>query len=67
MQNRVKHLGVRLEPETHAKLAYIAKYEGRTMNGQVYYLVHKCIRAFEKENGPITEEDIAAMEAMIRK
>ncbi len=62
MQNRVKHLGVRLEPETHAKLLYIAKYEGRTLNGQVYYLAHKCIRQFEKENGPITEEDIAAMD-----
>lgn len=54
----VKYIGIRVVPEVHAKLTYIAKYEGRTINGQVYYMIQNCIRQFEKENGPITAEDM---------
>lgn len=57
-KKNIKHIGIRVVPEAHAKLAYIAQYEGRTINGQVYYLIQKCIRDFEKENGAITEEDM---------
>lgn len=55
---RIKHIGLRVVPEVHDKLAYIAGYEGRTLNGQVYYLMQTCIREFEKEHGPITEQDL---------
>ena len=48
-----KHLGIEVEPDLHGKLHYIAKYEGRSMNGQILYLVRKCIREFEAENGEI--------------
>ena len=48
-----KHLGLRIDDETHAKLKYVAEYEGRSINKQVVYLVQKCIREFEKENGSI--------------
>lgn len=58
---RIKHVGLRVVPEVHAKLAYIAEYEGRTLNGQVYYLMQACIRDFEKTHGPITQEDIASV------
>ena len=47
-------------PEVHDKMAYIAAYEGRTLNGQVYYLMQVCIREFEKVHGPITQEDMEA-------
>mgnify|MGYP004618847467 FL=1 len=50
-----KHLGIEISPELHAKLKYIAKYEGRSMNGQVLYLIRICIKDFEKENGTIEE------------
>lgn len=30
-----KHLGIEAEPELHYKLHYIAKYEGRSGNGQI--------------------------------
>lgn len=53
-----KNVGFRMDLEIHDKLYYIAKYEGRTLNGQIQYLVQKCIRQFEKENGPITAEDM---------
>ena len=46
----------RVSPEIHQKLRYIAKYEGRTINGQVLYLILTCIRDFERENGPIVVE-----------
>ena len=55
---RSKNIGVRVVPELHEKIVYIAEYEGRTLNGQIYYLIQKCIRDFEKENGPITAEDM---------
>ncbi len=48
-----KHLGLEIDPETHGKLRYIAQYEGRSINGQVLYLVRKCIREFEAADGPI--------------
>ena len=54
----VKNIGLRVSPEIHRKLQYIAIYEGGTINGQAYYLIQKCIRDFEKEHGPITEDDL---------
>ena len=48
-----KHLGIEIEPELHHKLHYIAKYEGRSGNGQILYLIRQCIRDFESENGKI--------------
>lgn len=48
-----KHLGIEITPDVHAKIKYISKYEGRSINGQVLYLVNQCIRDFEKENGTI--------------
>lgn len=53
----IKNIGLRVSPEVHKKLRYIAEYEGRTINGQAYYLILSCIREFEKEHGPIPGED----------
>lgn len=53
-----KHLGIEVDPKLHGKLRYISKYEGRSINGQVLYLIRKCIREFEKENDEITQQDI---------
>ena len=52
-----KHLGIEIEPELHAKLHYIAKYEGRSGNGQILQLIRQCIRDFEAAHGPIPTED----------
>ena len=51
-----KHLGIEVEPELHAKLKYIAKYEGRSTNGQIIYLIRQCIRMFEEKHGTIEME-----------
>ena len=53
-----KHLGIEINKEMHYKLHYIAKYEGRSINGQVLYLVRQCIKEFEAENGIIEESDL---------
>ena len=53
MEKEIKHIGLRVSPEVHEKLRYIARYEGRTINGQAHYPILQCIRAFEKEHGPI--------------
>lgn len=48
-----KHLGIEVDPELHQKLRYIAKYEGRSINGQIIYLIRQCIRDFESREGEI--------------
>ena len=54
MQNKnFKHLGLRIPPDIHYKLHYIAKYEGRSGNGQVLYLIRQCIKDFEARDGKI--------------
>lgn len=52
-----KHLGIEVDPELHYKLHSIAKYEGRSANGQILYLIRQCIRAFEAEHGEISLPD----------
>ena len=59
---RTKHLGVRMDAELHGKMVFIAEYEGRSLSGQVLYLLTKCVREFEREHGPITPEDLAAVQ-----
>lgn len=56
--HRDSHLGFRVDTDIHDKLRYISAYEGRSMSGQIIYLIQKCIRDFEKEHGPITDEDM---------
>ena len=48
-----KHLGIEIDPELHYKLHYISKYEGRSANGQILYLIRKCIKEFEQSEGVI--------------
>ena len=56
--NVKKHLSIRMDGELHDKFQYVAAYEGRSMSGQILYLIQSCIREFEKEHGPIpTQQD----------
>ncbi len=52
-----KHLGIEIDPVLHRKLKSVAKYEGRSINSQVLYLVRQCIRQFEEEHGNIEDEE----------
>ena len=57
-----KHLGIEIEPELHRKLRYIAKYEGRSINGQILYLIRQYIRDFEERKGEILLPDESSSE-----
>lgn len=48
-----KHLGLEITPDLHYKLHYISKYEGRSANGQILYLLRRCIKEFEEKEGII--------------
>lgn len=47
------YLSIKIDVELHEKFRSLAAYEGRSMSGQLVYLVSKCVREFEEENGPI--------------
>lgn len=44
-----KHLGLRIDTETHDKLKELADYEGRSINGEVLYLIRQAIKKYELE------------------
>ena len=46
-------LSIRMNKELHDKFQYVASYEGRSMSGQIIYLLNKCVKDFERANGPI--------------
>lgn len=52
------HLSIRMDSRLHDRFQYVAAAEGRTMSGEILYLIQKCIRDYEKENGPIPEEEL---------
>lgn len=53
----MKHLGIRIDDDLHYKLHYISKYEGRSANGQILYLIRQCIAEFEEKHGKIEKEE----------
>ena len=40
-----KHLGLRIDEETHKKLKSLAEFEGRSINGEVLFLIRQAIYA----------------------
>ncbi len=47
------HLSIRMNQEQHDKFKWIAEYDGRSMSGQILFLINSCIRDFEKQHGKI--------------
>jgi hypothetical protein len=46
-------LSIRMDRGLHDKFQYVAAYEGRSMSGQILYLLNQCVRDFEAAHGPI--------------
>jgi hypothetical protein len=49
-----KHLGLRIDEETHKKLKSLAEFEGRSINGEVLFLIRQAIMQHEKNYGKIS-------------
>ncbi|MCI9141538.1 MAG: hypothetical protein HFH87_02815 [Lachnospiraceae bacterium] len=56
MKKKEKHLGIRIDNDLHAKLKSLSDYEGRSINGEILYLIRQAIMAHEKEHGPLQSE-----------
>ena len=51
-----KNISIRIEEEMRDKVAFIAEYEGRSMNSHILVLIRKDIKMFEELYGKIEEE-----------
>lgn len=49
-KTKEKHIGLRIDSETHGKLKNLAEYEGRSINGELLYLIRQAIASHEKNN-----------------
>ncbi|MDR1321273.1 MAG: toxin-antitoxin system HicB family antitoxin [Gracilibacteraceae bacterium] len=47
-----KQVPLRLAPQLHRELAEWAAAEFRSVNGQIEYLLHECVRQRKKETNP---------------
>ena len=48
-----KHLGLRIDSETHRKLKSLAEYDGRSINSEVLYNLRRAITQHESEQGEL--------------
>ena len=50
-----KHLGLRIDSDTHKKLKNLAEYDGRSINGEVLYLIRQAIAEHEIKHGSLDD------------
>ena len=48
-----KHLGLRIDSETHKKLKSLSEFEGSSINGEVFYLIRQAIAQHETKHGTL--------------
>lgn len=48
-----KHLGLRIDAVTHEKLKSLAEFDGRSINGEVLYLIRQAIIQHEHAHGKL--------------
>lgn len=53
MAGKQKHIGLKIDAETHRKFKYISEYYGRSMNGELIYLIKQKISLYERQHGEI--------------
>lgn len=52
----IKSVSIRIEEEMLDKIAYVAEYEGRSVNSHVLVLIRENIKAYEAAHGKICGE-----------
>lgn len=52
--------GIRFEPELLYKIAYVARDNKRSLNAQLEFLAHNCVKEYEAAHGsiPVDEEKL---------
>lgn len=50
----VKSVSIRIEEEMLQKIAYVAEYEGRSVNSHILVLIRNSVKKFEEDNGKIS-------------
>ena len=53
IMDKDKHIGLRIDSETHKKLKSLAEFEGRSINGEVLYLIRQAIAHHEEKHGEL--------------
>ena len=48
-----KHLRLRIDSDTHRKLKSMAEYDGRSINGEILYLIRQAITKHEEDHGEL--------------
>lgn len=48
-----KHLGIRIDSDTHWKLKSMSEFDGRSINGEILYLIRQAIAKHELEHGKL--------------
>ncbi len=48
-----KRLGLRIDSDTHKKLKSLAEFDGRSINGEVLYLIRQAIARHEHTHGTL--------------
>ena len=48
-----KHIGLRIDVDSHQKLKGLAEYEGRSINGEILYLIRQAILEHERKYGQL--------------
>jgi len=54
-----RHLSVRVDADMLEKFYFVSKYNGRSGNGQILFLIRFLVEKFEKEHGRISEEELS--------
>lgn len=52
-----KHISIRIDEDILHKFHYVAKYDDRSANGHMTYLINNCIKEFENKHGKIEPSD----------
>ena len=57
MPSALPRYNLRIDPELLKKLAYVAEYNGRTINKEIEFLTKQHIEKFETEYGKINLDE----------
>jgi hypothetical protein len=57
-RNKFPQFPLRVNPQLIAKIRYIGAENSRSANKEIEYIISQRIKAYEVENGEITQDDI---------